>query len=759
MVMITFLIKQIGKMGMQHVVLPLAYALFCLRPCDDRAVLFADVHHDSRPESMDRLYTFLQAEGGWKLQEFYCDFGKQGLVRQLMESIRFMKAYAAAGTVVLCDNCLPASSCRKRKGTRVVQLWHGPGAFKKFGYDAKDDIPAFYHGNVYKNYDLVTVSGPACVGPFSSAMRQADGVVQALGIPRMDEYREPDYAAACRKKFFETYPQAAGKKILLWAPTFRGNAASPVLAGEAEVDDLAKALGDDWFVVKSLHPHMLHAQAEQGLTTAQMLPAADVFVTDYSSVMYDACLLGCRMVMFAPDLQEYMSGRGTYLDLEEFPGEVVADPARLKEAVLKAETGYDFEKQNAFNDRYLSACDGGATERIAEQIRAWHGGAPRKSVRKNTVKSLGKSLILKGLFPVYYVLCAMRRPVHRKVLFLEIRYPVLTDNLRRLYDAYVSEGKYRTETFFLQADGGSLAYIKRSLAMIRVISDAKLVYVDESSNVLAALPLRPKTKVIQAWHACGAFKRFGHGLLSDTAEGYYGKYDLVTVSAEDIVPIYEESMRQRPGVVRATGVSRTDAFFEPDRAEVARAAIEDTFPVLKGKKLVLFAPTFRGNVADAKSPELPDILCLRQELGEACVFFFRGHPAVKEAAAVPESCREFFLDVTEDTRFSTEDYLCAADICITDYSSLVFDFSLFERPMLFYAYDYEQYDDERGFYFPYREFIPGPLCRTTEDLICEMKKVLAGDWDRERVRAFRQRFMGACDGQATKRIKEAAERL
>lgn len=357
--------------------------------------------------------------------------------------------------------------------------------------------------------------------------------------------------------------------------------------------------------------------------------------------------------------------------------------------------------------------------------------------------------------------------MRRRIVFLEIRYPELTDNLRRLYEAYDSfpdRSRYETEIYFLRAGEGGISYVKRCLEMIALVADAKFIYIDESSNVLAALPLRPKTKLIQVWHACGAFKRFGHGLSGHTADGYYGKYDLVSVSAEDIIPVYEQSMRQKTGVVRALGVSRTDVYFEEGYLNARREAVREAHPQTAGRKIVLFAPTFRGNVASARMPELPDIEALGRAFADEYVFLYRGHPAVKERVSVPYTWRDFFLDVTgspEENRpvLSTEDYLCAADVCVTDYSSLVFDYSLLGRPMLFYACDFEEYDRSRGFYYPYQEFVPGPICRNTADLIREIEEIRDGNWDISRIRRFRKRFMGACDGQATKRIMEAAERL
>ena len=98
-----------------------------------------------------------------------------------------------------------------------------------------------------------------------------------------------------------------------------------------------------------------------------------------------------------------------------------------------------------------------------------------------------------------------------------------------------------------------------------------------------------------------------------------------------------------------------------------------------------------------------------------------------------------------------DELLCVSDLCISDYSSLVFEYSLFERPMLFYAYDLEDYFDWRGFYYPYEELAPGPVVRTNEEIADYIQNV-EQKFDRARVRAFREQFMSACDGYATERI-------
>ena len=100
---------------------------------------------------------------------------------------------------------------------------------------------------------------------------------------------------------------------------------------------------------------------------------------------------------------------------------------------------------------------------------------------------------------------------------------------------------------------------------------------------------------------------------------------------------------------------------------------------------------------------------------------------------------------------SIDDLLCTADACISDYSSIVFEYSLFGRPMVFFAYDLSDYDDWRGFYYSYDEFTPGPVFNTSEEVLDYLVH-LDERFDPAKVAAFREKFMCACDGHATDRI-------
>ena len=128
------------------------------------------------------------------------------LMPKLKAAIRFMKDYAIAHHVVICDYYLPAASCKKRKGTTLTQLWHSGGLMKKFAYDSTQDIDPSYTGNPFANYDNVTISAPCCREVLAHAMRMNENKFFATGLSRTDVYYDDVYNSTCEREFFERYP-------------------------------------------------------------------------------------------------------------------------------------------------------------------------------------------------------------------------------------------------------------------------------------------------------------------------------------------------------------------------------------------------------------------------------------------------------------------------------------------------------------------------------------------------------------------------
>jgi CDP-ribitol ribitolphosphotransferase len=385
-------------------------------------------------------------------------------------------------------------------------------------------------------------------------------------------------------------------------------------------------------------------------------------------------------------------------------------------------------------------------------------GSGLKSKLYTAVRPILRYALYKKVIPALYRRYAKQPIDERKVIFIERHKPALSDNFLLL--AAALEGDERVDVSVICLRQREKGTHRRNLNLVKEMATAKYIFINDALPTLNCAPLREETIVTQTFHACGAFKKFGYSVadkkFGDDRRGMekyplYQNQTYVTVSSENVVWAYAEAMGIDPAseVIRPTGVSRTDVFFDDDFIREARSRFEDMIPGIDGKKIILYAPTFRGLIKDAHAPRMPDLRVLADKLSDEYIIVVNQHFLVKDPPRIPDEFKEFAFDVTGMAKI--DDLICVADVCISDYSSLIFEYSLFERPMIFYAYDLDDYFDERGFYYNYHDLTPGPVCVNAEeiaDYIADIDRCFDGD----AIREFREKFMGACDGKATERI-------
>jgi CDP-glycerol glycerophosphotransferase len=202
------------------------------------------------------------------------------------------------------------------------------------------------------------------------------------------------------------------------------------------------------------------------------------------------------------------------------------------------------------------------------------------------------------------------------------------------------------------------------------------------------------------------------------------------------------------------GYPRNDALVDPSGIRAELAALRERLGLTDGRRVVLYAPTFREATQDGETEfEMPfDVRRFARRFGDDHVLLVRTHYLDK--VTLPTDLREHVRDVSGV--HDVTPLLLLADVLVTDYSSLMFDFALLDRPMLFYTYDYEAYTgSERGAYFDLAEVAPGPLAYTETELFDALAALGTGD-DKygERRRAFVSRYGEYDRGTAARAVVE-----
>jgi len=291
------------------------------------------------------------------------------------------------------------------------------------------------------------------------------------------------------------------------------------------------------------------------------------------------------------------------------------------------------------------------------------------------------------------------------------------------------------------------------LICAKEMANAKYIIIDDYFPLIYTFKIRKNAKLIQVWHACGAFKKVGYSREmkeSSKKSLTHRNYTDTIVSSEAIRENYAEAFRININKVHSLGVPRTDMFFDEDEKEKIIRSLFEKMSVLKGKRIILFAPTFRGNsINEACYPEeYIDIEAIYKNLKDNEMFIIKMHPFIKNKIKIDEKFKDKIIDITDEYR-EINDFLLITDLLITDYSSVIFEYSFLNKPVIFYTPDYDDYKEKRDFYYEFNEYIYGKQINTFSELL---KNLQYNNVEKESIEEFKKKFLRACDGNATKRI-------
>lgn len=625
--------------------------------------------------------------------------------------------------------------------------------------------------------DLFLVSSP----------RERDIVVRDFG------YRRQRVAVTGLPRFDALLSGGAERTTVLVMPTWRAwltdasqvrgsdfaSAWTSLLSDERVRDAVA---GVDVVVVA--HPNLaalisaLHLPSVRVAGESESLPdllaGAQMLITDYSSVGIDAAIAGRAVVYYQFDRARFMGRGRAHVDLDtQLPGDVAVTHEGAVAAV-QAARARDFAIADEYQTRahqYFPARDTGSSQRVVKAVEAAIKTRPSR-VRSTLHRlmgtgaaALGRSRLRTPVVRAVYE-AARLMPIQRTTALFEASFGRQYADSPRAIDL-----ELRTQRpDFRVVWSGPVAPDPPATTVGRLtvrygwyLARAGLLV----SNQSLPFWIRPRRGqlYVQTWHGT-PLKRMLHDL--DTITGRDSGYvDRATRGASRWGVLLSPNAHTTQAMASAfrhharvweLGYPRNDVFYASDVPERA-ARVRHSLGIDPGRAMVVHAPTFRDEGLDGRGVFVPteaiDLRRFAETFGERAVLVLRRHVLDRTPARIPPEAAHCVVDGSAVP--DVQDLLVAADVLVTDYSSVAFDFLNTRRPCVFFAPDLEPYRDRvRGFYLDEMADLPGPCVTDLDAFMTTLDEALTdgaiAGYDLER---FAQRYCPNDDGAAAQRVVSA----
>ncbi len=658
-------------------------------------------------------------------------------------------------------------------GGRVTHLIHG-APLKRLHLDSPVTTqfggPAAMRALLRRMYlaggdrvELFVAGSVTAAERLRTAYRVAPGRVRVLGDPRDDALArlagDATAAEAARARLRALLGlndgATASEPLVLYAPTWRDGEADPAVPNDEEAAVIAEML-ERTGARLVLRPHPLGAGAYEQAAgervhllgsdllrdVTPMLGAFDAVITDYSSIAIDFALLGRPIVWFAPDLAQYGATRGLYEPLEvTAAGQVehswqgvlarlerVLEPGSLAHRTAAADA-------RALAARFHAFPEGGAADRVLDEIMRL--GIP-------AAERLPRGIVF---FESFYGRQASCNPfaIDREIA---ARFP---DSPR--YWSVVNETVAVPEGAVPVLVGGPDWHAARRQAALLVVNDW----------LRFGFRRRRGQTVLQTWHGTMlkrlALDRPGVGLRTRLAIHRESRRWSLLLSQNPHASEHLRSSYAYRGPMVETGYPRDDRLAQSlagdERSPVVVAAAKRALGVPPGAHVLSYAPTWRDDRLELV--DQLDVHALARELGDDWVVVARGHTRTHGFGSYAGVDARV---IDASTHPDVNDVLLAADLLVTDYSSVMFDAAVARVPMVFFVPDLAEYRDrERGFTFDFEGTAPGPLLVDRADVVGAARSLAGRGREAPWVRAsagaavaWRERFAPHDDGRAAERV-------
>ena len=342
------------------------------------------------------------------------------------------------------------------------------------------------------------------------------------------------------------------------------------------------------------------------------------------------------------------------------------------------------------------------------------------------------------------------------VLFLTVQSDQLVNNLKAVYEKMLERGldkEFKILLYSKNKAGLHMGEYDDWPEFIDNVASAEYIFIDDHVPAFDWLWIRRSTKIIQLWHAGAGFKSSGYNRWGNVGspgpQSCHRQYAFGISGSRKIASFFSDAWGINEEKVISTGMPRMDKFLDEEYRVATVCKLRKKYSICEGKKVILFAPTFRGkNRSDAYYPyDMIDLRKLYDVCGEEYVVLFKQHPWVSKKMEIPDRYQDKFLDVSSYPDINDLFYI--TDLMITDYSSGIYEYSLMRKPMLFYAFDEDRYAFSRGFHRPLKESAPGKVCYEFDEIITAIREK---DFEYEKVEEYVDHHFDYFDTHACDRV-------
>jgi CDP-glycerol glycerophosphotransferase len=547
----------------------------------------------------------------------------------------------------------------------------------------------------------------------------------------------------------------------------------------AELRELKERQGAD--IILCLHPNMQqfsHHFVETGsrvvfqgdVDVQHLIKQSALMVTDYSSVAFDFAFLQKPVIYYQFDADRFDPPHAD--PHRELPGPVVETESGLL-TVLNDIVSHDWAMSNYFwqrAERFCQYVDENNSERIFTAVRDLDVSS---SMHTRFTTSMLWQVAYRVIRRHPRYLPTMRRlyrlfkllPVNRDLLVFESgQGRHFSDSPRYIYEELVRRADTRRKVWIYNgplpiSDAHTTVVKRHSIGFYWYLARAG-IWVN-NHTFPHYITRRRRGNYIQTWHGTPLKRMFlDQAAWFGRDAGYKARVTeavaqwSVLVSPSPYATACMRSAYDWDGPVVEVGYPRNDVLLN-ESADAQARSVRERLGIPADKRVVLYAPTFRDDNPTGKGRfrfDLPlNLYEWHQRFGKDHVLLIRTHVLVSNRIVVPDGVRPSVVDVS--TYPDIQELLLVSDVLVTDYSSSFFDFALLGRPIVFYAYDLENYRDRlRGFYLPYDDGLPGPIVQSERELLDELELLRTRKIPDQRVLDFASVYAPYDDGHAAARV-------